>query len=260
MPEQTTNQLADQLMRQYYATNSYGKASIHHTQPGVNAAHALAGSNQKLLTQGYANLYSMLRSQGRMDPRILARQQALNSRSTQQQKDAARADAARRGLSGGGVNQAIQAAIGSAGANRAADFNYRDIADSYARNQQNLGILQQLVSAPSIDYAALGSNQYNADRNSKNQQNAGYAAALASIVGAIACRVAKELYGEDSPKFKSARAYVVAKVPMDTSLRYILHGEELAARVRSDPKFREEVTPIFERLAERGAAMEHGYA
>lgn len=185
MAEQTANQLADQLLRNYYASAFLGEVSTQYSGTGLNVAHALKQGNQKIQTQGMANLYSMLRNQGRMDPRILARQQAANSMSTQRQQDAARAGATRSGFGRGGLNQAIQGAIGSAGANRAADFNYRDIADSYQRNQQNLGLMGQLITQPSIDYAALGSNQYNSDRSANNQQTSGYAGAIAALIGAF---------------------------------------------------------------------------
>jgi hypothetical protein len=198
----------------------------------------------------------MLQTQGRMDPRLLARQQALNARSTQQQQDAARADAARRGLGGGGLNQAIQAAIGSAGANRAADFNYKDIADSYARNQQNLGLLQQLVTQPSIDFAALGSNQYSSDRNRQTQQNAAAAQALAGIAAAFACKVAKEKFGADTPEFHAARSYVLKRLPADKTVQYMVHGDELVEAYRSNPEAKARLDRVFDEFARRGAEME----
>jgi len=180
------NDAAAELQRKYNTSSRYAKPSSYYNQAGVNLAHAIGGATAPIENQGLGNLLQMLRTQGRMDPRLLARQQATNARWTQQQQDAARAGASRRGMGGGGLNQALQAAIGSAGANRAADFNYRDIADSYQRNQQNLGLMGQLVTQPGTDFAALGSHQYNADRTNKNQQNAGYAGAIASIIGAFA--------------------------------------------------------------------------
>lgn len=128
---------------------------------------------------GLASLLQMLLTQGRVDPRLLASAQAQNARSTQMQQDAARAQAARSGLGGGGLNQALQAAIGSAGANRAANLNYQDIADSYARNQQNLGLLDQLVTQPQLGYANLGLQDTLSRRDAKQKQ----LATGASLIG-----------------------------------------------------------------------------
>jgi hypothetical protein len=134
---------------------------------------------------GLANLYDMLLKQGRVDPRLLAQAQALNSRSTQQQQDAARAAAARNGLGGGGLNQALQAAIGSAGANRAANLNYQDIADSYQRNQENLGLLNQLVTQPTLGYASLGVQDAAARREQDAKIKAAKIGFFSSLVGGI---------------------------------------------------------------------------
>lgn len=247
--------MADAL-RTYTQTPHSGSYRQENQQAGYNQAHALRAASPQLLGQGYSNLYKMLQTQGRMDPRLLARQQALNARSTQQQQDAARADAARRGLGGGGLNQAIQAAIGSAGANRAADFNYKDIADSYARNQQNLGLLQQLVTQPSIDFAALGSNQYSSDRNRQTQQNAAAAQALAGIAAAFACRVAKEKFGDNTPEFHAARSYVLKRLPADQTVQYMIHGEELVDAYRNNPDAKARLDRVFDEFARRGAEME----
>ena len=128
--------------------------------------------------QGLQNLLEMLLGKGRVDPRLLASAQVQNSRSTQQQQDAARADAARRGLGGGGLNQAIQAALGSAGASRSANLNYQDIADSYGRNQQNIGLLSSLVTQPQLGYASLSADIYKAWLDAEQRGKAARVSAL----------------------------------------------------------------------------------
>jgi hypothetical protein len=134
---------------------------------------------------GLTNLLQMLMQQGRVDPRLLATAQATNYRSTQQQQDAARGGAARSGLGGGGLNQAIQAAIGSAGATRSANLNYQDISDSYRRNQENLGLLDQLVIQPQLGYANLGQQDTQSQRDAKQKQIAAGAALMGSSLGAM---------------------------------------------------------------------------
>jgi len=125
----------------------------------------------------------MLQQQGRVDPRLLAMAQAQNARSTQQQMDAARGSAARSGMSRGGLQAALQAAIGSAGASRSANLNYQDIADSYGRNQQNLGLMSQLVQQPALGYANLQQGSYEYGRNRSDKQQAAALAFASSIVG-----------------------------------------------------------------------------
>lgn len=134
---------------------------------------------------GLTSLLKMLMQEGRVDPRLLAMAQAQNSRSTQQQQDAARADASRRGLGGGGLNQALQAALGSAGANRSANLNYQDISDSYRRNQENLGLLDQLVIQPQLGYANLGQQDTQSQREAKQKQIASGASLIGGGLGAL---------------------------------------------------------------------------
>ncbi len=136
--------------------------------------------------QGIQNLYQMLLTQGRIDPRIMASMQAQSARSTQQQQDAARAQAARGGFSRGGLAQAMQAAIGSAGANRAAGITYQDAADSYGRNQQNLGLLGQIVQQPNLGYANLKEQGYQFDKAMKQKQQAAAIGAFSSFAGGMA--------------------------------------------------------------------------
>jgi len=144
------------------------------SQTGIGNARAFNKSGNAAQTQGIDNLLKLLQGEGRVDPRLLAALQAQNSRSTQQQMDAARAGAARSGLGGGGLNQALQAAIASAGANRSSNLSYQDIADSYQRNQENLGLLNQLVTQPALGYSSLGIQYGLGQQEQKNKQKAGW--------------------------------------------------------------------------------------
>lgn len=134
---------------------------------------------------GLAQLLKMLLGEGRVDPRLLASAQAQNARSTQMQQDAARAGSSRSGFGGGGLNQALQAAIGSSGANRSANLNYQDIADSYRRQQENLGLLDQLVIQPQLGYANLGQQDKNSERDAKQKQIATGVSLMGAGIGAL---------------------------------------------------------------------------
>lgn len=133
--------------------------------------------------QGLQNLLTMLQNQGRVDPRLLASLQAQSARSTQQQQDAARAAGARGGMSGGGLNAALQAAIGAAGANRSANLGYQDIADSYGRNQQNLGLMNQLVQQPNLGYSNLQQQQGQFTQEMRLKRRAADQAFIGGVVG-----------------------------------------------------------------------------
>jgi hypothetical protein len=146
---------------------------------GALTTGAFGTQAQKL---GLVNLYKLLLQQGKVDPRLLAKAQAQNSASTQQQQDAARAGAARSGMGQGGLQAALQAAIGSAGANRSTNLNYQDISDSYTRNQENLGLLNQLVIQPQLGYASLGEQYRATQQDKKNKQ---LAAGVSLITGSL---------------------------------------------------------------------------
>ena len=160
---------------------SYGEKSNPYAAGAINNASLLNEYGNPAEKQGLQNLLQMLQQQGRVDPRLLARAQALNARSTQQQQDAARGDAASRGFGGGGLNQALQASIGSAGSTRAANLNYQDIADSYGRNQENLGLLKSLVTDPQLGYASLSADLY----KTKSEVDAQTKAARLGVIGSV---------------------------------------------------------------------------
>ena len=180
----TLQQLFANFNREYLARSAQKSAD---TYPAVGGSGALVtgafGTQAQKL--GLTNLYQMLMQQGRVDPRLLARAQAQNSASTQQQQDAARAGLAKRGLGGGGLGDALLASIGSAGANRAANLNYQDIADSYKRNQENLGLLDQLVIQPQLGYGQLGEQARATRQDAKNKQLAAGASLISGGLGAL---------------------------------------------------------------------------
>ncbi len=139
----------------------------------------------------FKNLYQLLYNNGRVDPRLLAKAQAANARDTQRQQDMARAGAARGGIGGGGLNAALQSAIGAAGSTRAANMRYQDIADSYGRNQQNLGLFNQLVQQPSLEYSRIGTEWGLAQQAQKNAQKQGWLNFGGNLLGSAGNAVGK---------------------------------------------------------------------
>ena len=157
--------------------NNYG------TQAGNQNAYDLTNYGHPAQKQGLQNLYAMLQSQGRVDPRLLALAQSENARSTQGQQGDARAMLARQGFGNSGLGLALQASIGSAGANRASNLRYQDIADSYQRNQENLGLLGQLVTNPSLGYGNIGMQEALGRQSNINQQKQGVLGFAGGLLG-----------------------------------------------------------------------------
>ena len=141
---------------QYLSRAEGSNAAANYRSLGKSAAIAQGTFGIPATKVGLSNLLQMLQTQGRVDPRLLAQAQAMNARRTQTGMDAARGAAARGGFGGGSLYDALQASIGQAGRNTAANLDYQDLADSYKRNQENLGLLNQLVINPQLGYASLG--------------------------------------------------------------------------------------------------------
>lgn len=152
---------------------------------GAGPSQTQVGTGYLAEKQGLANLLQLLQQQGRVDPRLMAALQAQNSRSTQQQQDSVRTRGGATGMANSGLLQALQASIGAAGANRAANIQYQDIADSYGRNQQNIGLMNQLVQQPSLGYASLQQGNKQFDIAEKNKEQAARWAAMGSIFGSV---------------------------------------------------------------------------
>jgi hypothetical protein len=245
----------------------FSKPQAYSTKSDPYAAGAI--EFQKLLSQfgnpaqkeGLQNLLKLLQGEGRVDPRLLAQAQAQNSRSTQQQMDAARADAARSGLGGGGLNQALQAALGAAGANRSAGLNYQDIADSYGRNQQNLGLLGSLVTQPQLGYASVSADLYKSKMDADAKLKAARVSALGAGIaagagsGAGGCWVAEAIFGVDATETHLARFYVNTMAPGDLHDAYMENGRDLAVMVEHDEDLRGLLRPTFLSFADAAAAV-----
>jgi hypothetical protein len=135
--------------------------------------------------QGLQNLYQMLQTQGNLDPRIMQSMQAANARATQQAMDAQRARASRGGFSRGGLSNALMNSISSQGANRAAGITYQNAADAYGRNQQNVGLMGQLVQQPNLGYANLNEQARIGQINQNNLRDAAAMSFIGSAIGGM---------------------------------------------------------------------------
>jgi hypothetical protein len=226
-----------------------GVAATPYAKGSLANAEALNKYGNPATQQGLQNLYAMLQQQGRVDPRLLATAQAQNARATQQQQDAARAGAARRGIGGGGLSDALQAAIGAAGSNRASGLNYQDISDSYKRNQENLGLLNQLVTQPQLGYASISSDLYRTKSDADTQTKAARLGVIGSVFqgigGMFGCWVAEAIFGKDAIETALARIYVNAMAQQDLYEAYMEHGQELAAIVADDDGLKATLRPRF---------------
>lgn len=198
---------------------------------------------------GLTNLNQMLQGLGRVDPRILASAQVLNARSTGSQVRSATGAASRAGFGNSGLGLALNSAIGAAGATRAANLNYQDIADSYKRNQENLGLLSQLVTQPQLGYASISSDLYKTKSDSDTQTKAARLGVIGSVFqgigGMFGCWVAEAIFGKGADETELARYYINVLAPEPLRSEYMAHGQDLAAIVARDEELRAVLRPAF---------------
>lgn len=229
----------------------YGADSNPYAAGSIANAQTLDQYGNPAQIQGLQNLFQMLQTQGRVDPRLLASAQAANSRSTNQQQQQARGGFAASGLGNSGLSAAIQAAIASAGANRSANLNYQDLSDSYARNQQNLGLMGQLVTQPQQGYAGISADLYNNFLNAEQRGKAARVSALGQGISAGAgagtggCWVAEAIFGKDSATTHLARFYVNSMASDELKDAYLEHGTALASIVETDGELKAALAPVF---------------
>lgn len=133
------------------------------------------------LPMGLNTLLELLSSRGKTDPALLNRQLTANARNTEGQQQRQTGSAAMRNLQNSGVSQAINAAIGAAGADREANIIAKDTALEEQRKRQDLQLLLDLIIRPGIDYSAIDAGQYNARQQSDTAKQGAYINALAQF-------------------------------------------------------------------------------
>jgi hypothetical protein len=170
----------------FSALRKYDYKSNPFAPGAINSAAILDKYGNPAQVQGLQNLYQMLQTNGRVDPRLLAQAQASSARQTAQQGAEAQAGYASREFGNGGLASAMQQAIKNAGINRSANLTYQDLADSYGRQQQNLGLLGQLVTNPQQGYAGISTDLYNNYTNAMERQKAARVAGLAQGISSAA--------------------------------------------------------------------------
>jgi hypothetical protein len=153
-------------------------------------------------------------------------------------------------MGGGGLQAALQAAIGSAGATRSANLNYQDIADSYARNQANISQANESVTNPQLGYASLSADLF----RSKSEADAQTKAARLGVIGSVfqgiggmfgGCWVAEAIFGADAIETHLARFYVNVLASRRLHDAYMRDGQRLAAMVENDEALKTQLRPAF---------------
>lgn len=124
---------------------------------------------------GLQDLFRLLGQRGRTDPRLLNMNLAGIDRGTQQAQDATAGMAARSGLGGSGLLQAIQASQGQGGLAAKARLRAQDAAQADQNQRMNLQLLRDLVIGPGLDLYGI-QNQPKAPRGNK----------VAPLLGAVA--------------------------------------------------------------------------
>jgi hypothetical protein len=127
---------------------------------------------------GQASLLDMLLRQGKSDPGAMNQQLAAIDRSTGAGQQGVRSELAQRGLSGSGVGQALQAAVGQAGSAQQANLRNEESQQAEQRRRQDLQLLLSLFINPSLDMSSMALNQY-------AQQNARKDARTGAMLGSL---------------------------------------------------------------------------
>ena len=136
---------------------------------------------------GLSTLNEILFNQGKTDPAAFNRDLLANSRNTEAQQQAVRGSAASRGLQNSGANNAIEAAVGAAGADREGAMRANETQLAEQRKRDDLMLMLQLIINPSLTGSgiAAGSEAQFAQMNQQNKgaEIGGLASILASIFG-----------------------------------------------------------------------------
>jgi len=161
--------------------NAPPSAHLQQTLTGALETPQATGS----LGQGFSNLLQILQSQGQVDPRQRNRALTNVRRGAEAQQVGQAQSSAQRGLQNSGALQAINAAIGASGEDRAAAVDADFVAQGEQRKRQDLMLLLQLIMNPSLQQQGITNNAL-LGRASIDQQNRGATiGALSSLGGGI---------------------------------------------------------------------------
>jgi hypothetical protein len=88
-----------------------------------------------------------------------------------------------------------------------------------------------------------------ANMNAAAAKQGGILSGIGSLIGGsngIFCWAARAVFGEDNPKWLLFREWMLTKAPNEVFSYYLMHGEELAERVKASPELRAELLPLME--------------
>ena len=247
-----------------------GKGTQIPSSPEANRLYqgvmnALGQGGEAGVNLGIDRITEMLTNPGKLDPRLRLRQEQSIMRGTAAQQQRVARRAARRGMAGSQVSEAINAALGAAGQGQLADLNANEARLQEQLRRQDiatgLGALQNFFVSPAltaygtergVDVSQaginLGVNQLNFQQGQAT--NKLIQDIVKNIVGGMGCWVAREIYGADNPKWLVARDYILNHASDELRDAYLTNGPALAARVKADPSLKAELKPIFDNFIE----------
>lgn len=103
-------------------------------------------------------------------------------------------------------------------------------------------------------------NYQNSNYNAQAQMASGTMQAGGSILGALAlfCWVAREVYGEDDPRWKLFRVWLMTCAPMWFFKLYFKHGEAFAKWIHNKPVLKWGIRKWMDsRIAELEGGLKH---
>ena len=230
------------------------------TQSGVNIGKLLESFGQTGGALGFANLNSILASQGKTDPQAFNRQLVDIKQGGQAAQQQQQGLLAQLGLQGSGIGQALNTSIGQGTQDRVAGAKANEAALAEQRKRQDLDLLRSLIIEPNLQSSAIGVGarkneleRFGIRVGSETQTKAALLNALGNLFGGLSssCWVARAVYGIDDPKWLFARYYVLHIGPGWFRRLYLRYGERIARRVKRSPFLRRKLRPLFDRFVAR---------
>ena len=135
--------------------NAKGGIGFFMGPAGATTATNLAVGAERGLPVGFDTLLQILQGQGKTDPALFNKQLAGIAQGTQANQTNQQGNLSRLGLSGSGVGQALNAAIGQSGVEQASTATAQENALQEQRKRQDLQLLYQLLLQPGLDAGAI---------------------------------------------------------------------------------------------------------
>jgi hypothetical protein len=147
-------------MWNYQASRAGQPVGSYLGDPGATLATAMNGPGASAAYMGYANLANIMASNGKTDPRLYNQGMTQIAQGGQAQQQGIQQQLAQRGWGNSGVGAALQQSAAGATQDRRSQYQAQQAATEEARKRSDLQLLYQMFVDPSLQGAAIATNQY----------------------------------------------------------------------------------------------------